>query len=854
MLLPGITVLARLVAEVRAVEHARIDALLASALTAVQLEGFDRLLIVPGGARTSELDQLRGGTVSISGRGFQGALERALAIEALGAGRVELPDVPPAKFAALARYGLSAKAPALRELSPKRRAATLLATIRQLEIDSVDDALDLFDLLMATKLLARAERQSDKAKLKSLPALRRAAAKIARALGVLLEIPENTGETVSLAEAWDRIEQTVPRDELTGALEELEKLIPDQDDGDSNAEWRAELIKRYGSVTSFLGLLAQLELGAVGARTPVLAALRSLPALVHRKKVFSNELDATLITGSWRRLVFGNPELPAGVADHRAYTFCVLEQLHRGLRHREIYAYGGDRWGDPRARLLDGEQWESAKPRVLKALDLPAEPEAHLQALAVTLDDAYRQVASEIAAANGNAVVEDGKIRLDRLGSAPDPPDLENERQQLRAVMPRADIPDVLLEIFARTGGVDCFPHISGATTRMDDLDVSVCGVLLAEAANIGLTPVVNPAVRTLTRARLRHVDAAYKRVETMRAFNARLIETQAGIPIVEHWGGGLVVSVDGLRFVVPVKSLWAGPNPRYFGLRHRGATWLNVVNDQVMGIGGLVVPGTLRDSLFILDAIHNRDGGPKPEVVITDTASYSDIVFGLFAICGYQFSPLLADITDTRLWRIDLAASYGPFDQLSRHRIQLARILAHWPDMLRVAGSLTTGVARAYDLIRMISRDGHPTGLGEAFAHYGRIFKTLHVLQVLHDETYRRMIVSQKNLHESRHALARKIRHGDHGLLRERYREGMEDQLGALGLVLNCVVLWNTIYMDKARAQSQAAGRPIPDEILAGLSHLIHEHLNFSGRYPFNVPVLDRQLRDPDAPEDDES
>ena len=150
---------------------------------------------------------------------------------------------------------------------------------------------------------------------------------------------------------------------------------------------------------------------------------------------------------------------------------------------------------------------------------------------------------------------------------------------------------------------------------------MSVCAVLLAEAAGIGLTPVINRAVRTLTRGRLQHVDAAYKRVETMRAFNARLIETQAGIPIVEHWGGGLVVSVDGLRFVVPVKSLWAASNPRYFGLRHRGATWLNVVNDQVMGIGGLVVPGTLRDSLFILDAIHNRDGGPKPQAVITDTA-----------------------------------------------------------------------------------------------------------------------------------------------------------------------------------------------------------------------------------------
>jgi hypothetical protein len=81
-------------------------------------------------------------------------------------------------------------------------------------------------------------------------------------------------------------------------------------------------------------------------------------------------------------------------------------------------------------------------------------------------------------------VIEDGKIRLDRLGPARDPPGLEKERQELQAVMPRADIPDVLFEIFARTGAVDCFTHISGATSRMDDLEVSVCAVLLAEAAN----------------------------------------------------------------------------------------------------------------------------------------------------------------------------------------------------------------------------------------------------------------------------------------------------------------------------------------------------------------------------------
>ena len=74
----------------------------------------------------------------------------------------------------------------------------------------------------------------------------------------------------------------------------------------------------------------------------------------------------------------------------------------------------------------------------------------------------------------------------------------------------------------------------------------------------------------------------------------------QARIGITADWGGGLVASADGMRFVVPVRSLYARPSPLYFGRgkRPQGATWLNVVSDKVMGLGGLVVPGTLRDAL----------------------------------------------------------------------------------------------------------------------------------------------------------------------------------------------------------------------------------------------------------------
>jgi len=77
---------------------------------------------------------------------------------------------------------------------------------------------------------------------------------------------------------------------------------------------------------------------------------------------------------------------------------------------------------------------------------------------------------------------------------------------------------------------------------------------------------------------------------------------------------------------------------------------------------------------------------------------------------------------------------------------------------------------------------------------------------------------------------------YGQRGELRQRYREGQEDQLGALGLVVNIIVLWNTLYLDKAITQLRAAGYPVRDEDVARISPLGHAHLNVLGRYTFDL------------------
>ena len=74
-------------------------------------------------------------------------------------------------------------------------------------------------------------------------------------------------------------------------------------------------------------------------------------------------------------------------------------------------------------------------------------------------------------------------------------------------------------------------------------------------------------------------------------------------------------------------------------------------MSDQFVGLHAIVVPGTLRDSLITLDGLLELQapGAGGPTTIITDQASYSDQVFGLYWLLGYQFSPRPAGLLDQR-------------------------------------------------------------------------------------------------------------------------------------------------------------------------------------------------------------
>jgi TnpA family transposase len=87
----------------------------------------------------------------------------------------------------------------------------------------------------------------------------------------------------------------------------------------------------------------------------------------------------------------------------------------------------------------------------------------------------------------------------------------------------------------------------------------------MAEACNTGFEPLIQPDIRALKRDRLSWVSQNYIRDETITKANTILVNAYNELPIVKSWGDGTMAAADGLRFIVAVKTLYAGPNPKYF-------------------------------------------------------------------------------------------------------------------------------------------------------------------------------------------------------------------------------------------------------------------------------------------------
>lgn len=842
---PGFSVVERMVAAARNEAEEKLFCLVESIVDEALAEELDNLLQPAQPNRPTPLAVFRQSATSNSPKTILTGLNKLAKLQKWRVGSWDLSTVNPNRRKHLAQIGFRSTAQGLSRMNKMRRYPILLAFLAQLYIEVLDELVEIFDRLLAA-ISNRAERK--------LAEIRQEIALLAGDKIKLLQevVRILIDPAVSDAEVRRAIYKFVPENKLRVTFDECERINEPLDENFFNL-----LGKRYAYLRQFIpNFLDALPLDGNAETAGLRKAIEILRELNEngKRKVPANA-PVDFVGAEWWSYVFDKRER----VNKKYYELCVLFELREKLRSGDVWVIGSRRYARLDSYLIPPEKWADARPSVCELLALPEDGSVRLKLRQAELQELYIQFDrffDELVVKHKrksmqtgdfpanfdpaghlerkiNVRMENGKLIVTKLPGEELSPGSEALKELINARLPEIELTDLLIEVDGWTRFSRFFEHPSGSEPRSPDALRHCYACILANACNFGFMQMQR--MSGLTYRKMAWYSTWYLREETLKAAFSELVNFHSRLPLARFWGSGALSSSDGQRFPVSVKTRNAVSIPRYFGYG-RGLTYYTWTSDQYSQFGTKVVPSTIRDATYVLDEILDNETELTILEHTTDTAGYTNLVFGLFDLLGLQFSPRLADLADKTLYAADKRIKYKNINALIKGKINVDLILRHWEELLRIAGSLKQGYVTASLLIGKLQSPKQKNAVTRALQEWGKLCETIFILKYLQSPEYQKKITVQLNKGEALHALRRDVFIANQGQIRQRHHEDQLNQAACLNLVINAITIWNTVYMQAALDELKNEGYEIKEDDMKNLSPARSEHINMYGKYYFNV------------------
>ena len=839
---PGVTTLERLVVTARETAREETYQRLNFLVTEEHQRFLDNILIPnetdeqPWPKGRTALHWLRYAATANTPNAILTTIEKLQFLQEAKVDQWDLSSLNPNRQKFLAQAGRRSANQALQRMSPQRRYPILLAFLYQSLQDITDELIDLFDRCLADRCKnAKRDNQAF-----HLAITRTANEKLILFQDIVRMVLDHAIPDERLR---DRIYQEITQDKLQTSLEECATLIRPTDDKSYDY-----FVKRYNYFRTFAPkFLAILHFESNQACESLAKALEQIKTLnATGKRNIPEDAPLAFVPRSWIPYVLDEK----GEISRHYYETCALWELRGALRSGDIWVRNSRRYANLETYLIPRDQWPHMRSEACRLLGLPQRGEERLQQRQKELQDGLYQLDRELAG-DSDIRVENNKLVLSPFDAIPLTESTKKLRELITERLPRLDLTELLMEVDGWTHFTDCFKHAGGRQPRTRDLLVHLYASLLAQACNFG--PVRMAASSSLTYDRLAWCTHWYLRDETLKAAIDTLVNYQYHQPLSWLWGGGIMSSSDGQRFPVPIKSQNATSLPRYFGYG-KGLTFMSWTSDQYSQYGSKVVPATMREATYVLDAILDNETELEIMEHTTDTTGYTELVYAMFDLLGMSFSPRIRDLGDQKLYRMDRSIRYAHLDPILKQTINQRRILEQWDDFLRVASSVKLGWVTASLLINKLQAPPRKGALTKALQEYGHVVKSIDIPRYLCNEEHRRRVGIQINKGEELHSLRRFLLFANEGEIRKAHIENQEIQASALTLMTNAVIVWNTRYIQAVIDQLKAEGYVIEESDLIRVSPCRFKHINKYGKYHFNVERERnreqlRPLRQPQGP-----
>ena len=221
-------------------------------------------------------------------------------------------------------------------------------------------------------------------------------------------------------------------------------------------------------------------------------------------------------------------------------------------------------------------------------------------------------------------------------------------------------------------------------------------------------------------------------------------------------------------------------------------------VSDQFAPFAIQTIPATVSEAPYILDGLLMNETGKRIREQYADTGGFTDHVFAVTSILGYQFIPRIRDLPSKRLYVFDPRNSPKELRGLLGGKIREGLITSNWPDILRIAATMTAGTIAPSQILRKLASYPRQNDLAAALREIGRVERTLFMIDWILDADMQRRAQIGLNKGESHHALKNALRIGRQGEIRDRTTEGQHYRMAGLNLLTAIVIYWNTVRLQQ--------------------------------------------------------
>lgn len=714
----------------------------------------------------------------------------------------------------IAREGSQMTSQHLRDLEPVRRYATIVAVILDTRATLIDEIIDMHDRFMRTMFSKAKRKHADRFQQsgKSINEKVRMYYRIGRAL---LEAKQNG------CDPFQAIESIIPWETFAKSVDDAEKLAqPEEFDHLSLVGENYNQIRRYIPV-----FLDALKMKSAASAHDVLKGVELLKEMNARQaRKVPNDAPTTFVRKRWENLVYTDEGL-----DRRFYELCVLSELKNSLRSGDIWVQGSRQFKNFEDYLLPKSRFVRQRDQNELALSVETNCDQYLEQRLAILHREMKSV-ERLALINelpNATITSSGRLKIYPLESAV-PDEAELLIQQAYNLLPHIKITELLLEVDSWTGFSNQFKHLKNGVGVKDRQ--LLLTAILADAINLGLRKMSEVCPGT-TYAKLTWLQAWHIRDETYISGLADIVNAQIHHPFAVHWGDGTTSSSDGQNFKAGGRGQHSGQVNLRYG-QEPSVQFYTHISDQYAPFHTKVINSTVRDATFVLDGLLYHESDLRIEEHYTDTAGFTDHLFALMHLLGFRFAPRIRDLADTRLYINDNPKQFPTISGLIGGNISVRNIKENWDELLRLASSIKQGTVTASLMLRKLGSYPRQNGLAIALRELGRIERTIFILDWLQNVELRRSVQIGLNKGEAKNALARAVFLNRLGEFRDRGFENQMYRASGLNLVVAAIILWNTVYLEKAVCYLEASGKNFDPALLQHLSPLGWEHINLTGDY----------------------